>query len=144
MRQVAPDGPVYQAGTLAGNPLAVAAGLATLRHLSENPQIYDELEALGAGLAEALSQALIDNQVPGCVQRVGAMLTIFFGPKRVRSWDDAATVDRDRFARFFRAAYEGGVLIPPSPFEALFLMQSHGGVIGEATTALVEAVGSAR
>ena len=144
MRQVAPDGPVYQAGTLAGNPLAVAAGLATLRHLAENPAIYDEVELVGAGLESALTRALTDNGIDGCVQRVGSMMTLFFGPRQVKSWDEAATVDRERFARFFRAAYAGGVLVPPSQFEAMFLMSSHRGVVDEAIAVLVAAVGSVR
>lgn len=143
MRRVAPDGPVYQAGTLAGNPLAVAAGLATLRHLADHPEIYDELELIGAGVETALSRALVANGIDGCVQRVGAMMTVFFGPGQVRSWDEAATVDRDRFARFFRAAFEGGVLVPPSQFEALFIMSSHTGVVDEAIPVLVDAIGSA-
>jgi glutamate-1-semialdehyde 2,1-aminomutase len=140
MRSVAPDGPVYQAGTLAGNPLAVAAGLATLQHLYDNPGLYDELETLGATLEKALDAALQAYGVAGCVQRVGAMLTVFFGPDRVVSWDEAGKVDKERFAAFFRAAYEGGVLLPPSPFEALFLMTAHAGAIEEATTTLVTAI----
>jgi glutamate-1-semialdehyde 2,1-aminomutase len=144
MRRVAPDGPVYQAGTLAGNPLAVAAGLATLRHLAENPGIYDELELVGASIESALADALAVNDVDGCVQRVGAMMTVFFGPDRVRSWDDAVTVDRERFARFFQSALGGGVLLPPSQFEALFLMQAHRAVADAATGVLVAAIGSAR
>ncbi|CAN5791900.1 glutamate-1-semialdehyde 2,1-aminomutase [soil metagenome] len=144
MRRVAPDGPVYQAGTLAGNPLAVAAGLATLRHLADNPGIYDELELVGADIENVLADALEVNEVAGCVQRVGAMMTIFFGPRRVRSWDDAATVDRDRFARFFQSALEGGVLLPPSQFEALFLMQAHREVSADAAGVLAAAIGSAR
>lgn len=144
MRRVAPDGPVYQAGTLAGNPLAVAAGLATLRHISESPRFYDELELLGASLESDLRNALDDNAIEGCVQRVGAMLTVFFGPSEVRSWDEARRVDRDRFARFFRRAYEGGVLVPPSPYEALFLTRAHADVIEEAMKTLVAAIGAAR
>ena len=140
MRRVVPDGPVYQAGTLAGNPLAVAAGLATLRYIAENPGLYEELEVMGANLEARLVQAMTANGVPGCVQRVGAMLTLFFGPAEVRSWDDASTVDRDRFARFFRAAYRGGVLLPPSQFEALFLMESHDRVIEHAADVLVAAI----
>lgn len=144
MRQVAPDGPVYQAGTLAGNPLAVAAGLATLRYLAENPGLYDELESLGVTLEDQLTTALTQYGIEGCVQRVGAMMTVFFGPDEVRSWDDAARVDRDRFSRFFHAAYENGVLLPPSPFEALFLMKAHQDVVADATGALVSAIGAAR
>lgn len=144
MRMVAPDGPVYQAGTLAGNPLAVAAGLATLRHLRDNPAIYDELESMGAKLEDELAGALIENGIQGCVQRAGGMMTVFFGPEEVVSWDDAAGVDRHRFARFFQAAYRGGVLVPPSPFEALFLMRAHHQVMLEATEVLVDAIGAAR
>ena len=144
MRRVAPEGPVYQAGTLAGNPLAVAAGLATLRHIAANPGLYDELEALGEALETELHHALVQNGVTGCVQRVGAMLTVFFGSTKVLSWDDAATVDRERFARFFQAAFAGGVLLPPSQFEAMFLMKAHEDVIGEATEVLVKAIGEAR
>lgn len=143
MRRVAPDGPVYQAGTLAGNPLAVAAGLATLRALEASPQIYVELETLGAGLEDELAGALAEHGIDGCVQRAGAMMTVFFGPTEVRSWDEAATVDRERFSRFFHAAYRSGVLLPPSPFEALFLMRAHRSVVAEATDLLVDAVGAA-
>lgn len=138
MRQLAPDGPVYQAGTLAGNPLAVAAGLACLRYLVDNPDVYDTLEKIGAGLESRLGEAITGA---GCVQRVGAMMTVFFGPETVWDFDDAATVDRDRFARFFRAALGHGVLLPPSPFEALFLMEAHAGVAAEAADALVAAIG---
>ncbi len=141
MRKVAPDGPVYQAGTLAGNPLAVAAGFATLRYITENPGLYDELENMGADLEARLTQAMKEYNVAGSVQRAGAMLTLFFGPTEVRSWDEASTVDRDRFGRFFHAAYQGGVLLPPSPFEALFLMRAHGPLIDQAGEVLVTAIG---
>ena len=141
MRQVAPDGPVYQAGTLAGNPLAVAAGLATLRHIQDHPELYDGLEEMGARLETELDAALRANGVPGCVQRVGGMLTLFFGPETVTSWDDAEKLDRERFARFFSATYRRGVLLPPSPFESLFLMGAHGEVIDNAIDVLVAAIG---
>lgn len=141
MRLVAPDGDVYQAGTLAGNPLAVAAGLACLRILADEPQIYDVLEEVGSGLESSVTAAL-DGE--GCVQRVGGMLTVFFGPERVDDFDAASTVDRERFARFFAAALDRGVLLPPSPFEALFVMASHRDVVPEATAALADAVRSSR
>lgn len=140
MRLVAPDGPVYQAGTLAGNPLAVAAGLACLRHLAENPDIYELLETIGAKLEATLADSLRGG---GCVQRVGAMLTVFFGPTKVQDFDDASHVDRERFSRFFQAALELGVLLPPSPFEALFLMEAHQSVAAEAAEALASAVEAA-
>jgi glutamate-1-semialdehyde 2,1-aminomutase len=144
MRMVAPDGPVYQAGTLSGNPLAVAAGLACLRHLVADPGIYDRLETMGARLEGELTRALADGGVPGCVQRVGSMTTVFFGPDAVGSWEDAASLDREAYAAFFRSAYRNGVLLPPSPFEAFFLMDSHSGVVDEVAGALVDAVASAR
>ncbi len=144
MRRIAPDGPVYQAGTLAGNPLVTAAGLVTLRRIGDDPGLYDRLEAMGAKLEARLAKALFDHEIPGCVQRVGAMLTVFFGPSPVASWDDAEGLDRDRFGRFHRAALEGGVLLPPSPFEALFLMDSHAATIDRAAGALVDAIGAAR
>jgi glutamate-1-semialdehyde 2,1-aminomutase len=141
MRMIAPDGPVYQAGTLAGNPLATAAGLACLGRLKSRPELYGELEAAGATLEKAISDAMATSGVPGCVQRVGAMLTVFFGPSRVRSWDDATQCDREAFARFFQAALRRGVLLPPSQFEALFLMESHIGILDDAVSALVDAIG---
>ncbi len=144
MRLVAPDGPVYQAGTLAGNPLAVAAGLATLRRIASDPDLYDRLESLGATLEDALTAALDTHGIPGCVSRVGGMLTVFFGPTEVRSWDDAAKVDRERFARFFHAASGNGLMLPPSPFEAMFLMDAHLAVAGELVDRLTSAVGESR
>ncbi|CAN5760968.1 glutamate-1-semialdehyde 2,1-aminomutase [soil metagenome] len=139
MRLVAPDGPVYQAGTLSGNPLSTAAGLACLRYLVEHPETYDTLEEVGSLLEQRLATAV---GAEGCVQRVGAMLTLFFGLTRVRDFDEASTLDRDRFGRFFRAARANGVLLPPSPFEALFLMEAHAEVAAEAAEALAAAVES--
>jgi glutamate-1-semialdehyde 2,1-aminomutase len=144
MRLVAPDGPAYQAGTLAGNPLAVAAGLACLRRIHDDPAIYDRLEATGARLEAALGAAMTAGGIPGCVQRVGSMLTVFFGPDAVASWDEAAAVDRTAFGRFFHAALTRGVLLPPSPFEALFVTEAHAAVVGEVEAALVAAIGEVR
>ncbi len=140
MSLIAPDGPVYQAGTLAGNPIVTAAGLACLRQLKVQPDIYDRLEAMGALLESALSEAITRLGIPGCVQRCGAMLTLFLGPDPVENWDDAATVDRQMFARFFHHALDRGVLLPPSPFEAWFLMDAHASVIDQAASALVAAL----
>lgn len=140
MSMVAPSGPVYQAGTLAGNPIAVAAGLACLRKIAARDDLYDQIEGIGAAIEDALARALVDLSIPGCVQRVGGMLTLFLGPDRVRSWDDAATVDRDRFGAFFRAARRNGVLLPPSPFEALFVMEAHRDALDPTIEALVDAL----
>ena len=140
MRRVAPDGPVYQAGTLAGNPLATAAGLACLRYLADHDVLYDHLEAIGLRMETELTERLVGLGIEGCVQRVGAMTTLFFGPAEVRSWDEASLVDRDRFGRFHQAARRNGVLLPPSPFEAWFLMEDHQDVLDEALTGIASAL----
>ncbi len=118
MSKVAPAGPVYQAGTLSGNPLAVAAGLAMLRHLKAHPEIYDRLEAFGARLAAAAPGGITVN-------RVGAMFTFFFTDCPVQDFDSAKRSDTARFGRFFRAMLERGVYLAPSQFEAAFLSAAH-------------------
>jgi len=143
MSQMAPSGPIYQAGTLAGNPITVAAGLVTLRRIASDAALYDRLETSGAELETRLDAAMARHGIDGTVQRVGAMLTVFFGPSTVRSWDDAVTLDRDRFARFFNGALSRGVLLPPSPFEAMFLMDAHTDVLETAASALESAIGDA-
>ncbi len=141
MRMVSPEGPVYQAGTLAGNPLAVAAGLATLRLLKGHPELYSELDAAGAALQARLQEALGRTGLSGVVNQIGAMFSVFFGVKEVRGWEEAGSADRGGFGDFFRAAYRRGVLLAPSPFEACFLMQAHlDGDLEEATEKLEEAI----
>ena len=122
MDQISPQGPVYQAGTLSGNPLAVAAGMATL-DLLEGREPYERLEESSAYLERGLREAL--GSRPGCVQRVGSMLTLFFGPAVVENYDDACTCDTGRFGRFFGALVDEGVWIPPSQFEAWFVSLAH-------------------
>jgi glutamate-1-semialdehyde 2,1-aminomutase len=127
MQCISPLGPVYQAGTLSGNPLACAAGLATLELLNE-PGVYDRLEALGQRVEQAFAQGARKHTVPLTLQRVGSMLTPFFrdpsgGP--IRSWTEAAQCDKPRFARFHRALLEAGVYWPPSQFEAGFVSLAH-------------------
>ena len=121
MRRVAPDGPVYQAGTLSGNPLGMAAGLATLKHLQQHPDVYTRLERIGARIEEGLAAAIARLGAAACVQRVGSMLTLFFHPGPVRSWDDASQCDTDAFARFFQAMLDRGWALPPSQYECWFL-----------------------
>jgi glutamate-1-semialdehyde 2,1-aminomutase len=123
MDGIAPLGPVYQAGTLSGNPLAVSAGLATLALLDD--AVYARLEALGARLEGGLRRALSDSDRPGVVQRVGSMLTVFFHDGPVRSWTDAATSDTKRFGVFHGRLLEQGIYWPPSQFEAAFLSAAH-------------------
>ncbi|MBI4297239.1 MAG: glutamate-1-semialdehyde 2,1-aminomutase [Chloroflexi bacterium] len=124
MSLVAPLGPVYQAGTLSGNPLAMAAGLATLKELTR-PGIYVELEALGARLQAGLEALARRIEVPTRVNRVGSLLTLFFAGDEVTDYDSARRSDTERFARFFRAMLEQGIYLPPSQFEAIFLSLAH-------------------
>jgi glutamate-1-semialdehyde 2,1-aminomutase len=123
MRKVAPDGPVYQAGTLSGNPLAMAAGLATLARLT--PDVYTRLETLSARLEAGLRRAIAETKAPACVQRVGSMMTLFLTPGPVRNWQDADRADRSRFANYFRAMLAEGICLPPAQFEALFVSAAH-------------------
>lgn len=118
MRKIAPVGNVYQAGTLSGNPIAVAAGLAMLRYITQHPEIYDQLEQRG----QQLTGALVKNPPPGVtVNRVGAMFTMFFTKGPVTDWESAKVADTQRFARFFQFMLERGVYLAPSQFEAAFL-----------------------
>ena len=124
MDRVAPAGPVYQAGTLSGNPLAVAAGLATLRRLQkENP--YDKLESLGVRLEGGLLAAAAQANVPARMNRVGSMFTLFFTDRDVFDFESAKTSDMHRFNRFFHAMLDQGVFLPPSQFEAAFISAAH-------------------
>lgn len=124
MEQVAPAGPVYQAGTLSGNPLAVAAGRKTLEILSA-PGTYDRLEAISAQVEAIAQRAIAEAGKKAVVQRVGAMLTIFFTEGPVRNWADAARADKAAFARFHAALLSEGVYWPPSQFEAAFISLAH-------------------
>ena len=121
---VSPAGPVYQAGTLSGNPLAMAAGLATLDELRENPP-YDRLEALSARLEDGLRRAASDAKVAHVVQRVGSMITLFFHDGPVTNYEDAKRSDTALFGRFFWEMLARGVYLPCSQFEAAFLSASH-------------------
>jgi glutamate-1-semialdehyde 2,1-aminomutase len=125
MQQIAPAGPVYQAGTLSGNPVSVAAGLATLRVLESSSDAYDRLEDLGAAAQKALEGALAATGVPGCVNRVGSMLTLFLGVGRVEGFADACKADQALFGRYFRGMLERGFYLPPSQFEAMFVSLAH-------------------
>jgi glutamate-1-semialdehyde 2,1-aminomutase len=125
MQQIAPAGPVYQAGTLSGNPLSVAAGLATLNALRRVPDAYDRLERLGARAEAGLREAVAASEAPGCVNRVGSMLTLFLGVGQVRDFGTATAADTEAFARFFRGMLAEGLYLPPSQFEAMFLSLAH-------------------
>jgi glutamate-1-semialdehyde 2,1-aminomutase len=124
MDLLAPVGPVYQAGTLSGNPLSVRAGLETLKILKETDP-YGALEAAGARLETGLRGALVKNKQPGCVNRAGSLLTMFLGPQQVRDADEARRSDSNKFAKFFHAMIDRGINIPPSQFEAMFISTAH-------------------
>jgi glutamate-1-semialdehyde 2,1-aminomutase len=124
MKKVMPAGPVFQAGTLSGNPLAMAAGLATLEELRDHPP-YERLERLGQRLADGLSAAARSAGVPHRLQRVGSMWTLFFTAAPVTDYDSARTSDTARFGRFFWAMMDRGIYLPCSQFEAAFLSAAH-------------------
>ena len=125
MDTVSPVGPMYQAGTLSGNPVAMAAGTRTLELLRE-PGVYDGLETMAARLADGLREAFVDAEVPVTVNRVGSMMTLFFSPDEVTGWASVSASDKDAFGRFFHRMIEEGVCLPPSGFEAMFVSTAHG------------------
>jgi glutamate-1-semialdehyde 2,1-aminomutase len=123
METVAPDGPVYQAGTLSGNPLAMAAGVATLSALT--PALHDQLSARTSTLVRGLVASAARHRVPFTADSAGSMWGFFFRADPVRSFSDAKMAHVDRFRRFFHAALERGVYLAPSPFEAAFMSAAH-------------------
>ncbi len=136
MQTVSPLGPVYQAGTLSGNPIAVSAALATLDRLDD--VLYAHLEALGARLEAGLVSAIAKTKVTACVQRVGSMLTIFFSKGPITSWDDAKACDTVAFGKFHNAFLAQGQYWPPSQFEAAFIGNAHTNADIDATIAAAE------
>jgi glutamate-1-semialdehyde 2,1-aminomutase len=127
MERVSPLGPVYQAGTLSGNPLAMAAGVAMLDAIDENRSLYADLETMGARLERGVAAALADLGLADrlAFQRVGSMFCLYFAAGPVRSWDDASRADGPRFNRWFHGMFERGFSLAPSPYEAGFLSTAH-------------------
>ena len=124
MDTLAPVGPVYQAGTLSGNPLAMAAGIASLKKLNQvNP--YSDLEKLGSHLRDALLEAAHKKGIAMQVPQVGSMFALFFSEKPIRNLDDATSSDLGLFNRVFHYALTNGVYLPPSPYETCFLSTAH-------------------
>lgn len=124
LEKLAPDGPVYQAGTLSGNPLATASGLATLNVL-DRQGVYEELEEKGRRLEEALKSAVAQSKFPVTIQRVGSMMTLFFVEGPVENLDSLKEVRTDLYGRFFHGMLRRGVSLPPSQYEAFFLSLAH-------------------
>ena len=125
MEQVSPLGAVYQAGTLSGNPVAMAAGLAQLEILENNPDIYTALERKGKRLQEGLQEIFRKAKVPAQVNRAGSILTVFFSKTPVTGYDQARACDLERFAKWYRGLLEHGIYAAPSQFEAMFLSAAH-------------------
>jgi glutamate-1-semialdehyde 2,1-aminomutase len=124
MKKMAPEGPVYQAGTLSGNPVAMAAGIATLKCL-QKPGFYESLEASSALLERGLAEALQQSGIPAVLNRVGSMAGLFFTEKDVHSFADAQTSDLDRFSMYFKEMLDRGIYMAPSQFEAVFVSGAH-------------------
>jgi glutamate-1-semialdehyde 2,1-aminomutase len=124
MNHVAPLGPVYQAGTLAGNPLAMRAGIATLKELSK-PGLYDGINALAKELVAGLQKAVKDAGIAAQVNSIGSLSTIFFAPQKVNNYTDAKRSDTKIYARFFRDMLQRGIFLAPSQFEAAFVSAAH-------------------
>ena len=139
LEQVAPCGPVYQAGTLSGNPVAMAAGLAQLTYLREHPEIYADLAAKGERLAAGLRAAAAEAGVPVAINQIGSLLAPFFTPTEVTTFTDAKGSDVGRYARYFQGMLERGVALAPAQFEAMFVSEAHGDAELAATLAAARA-----
>jgi glutamate-1-semialdehyde 2,1-aminomutase len=124
MQMIAPSGPVYQAGTLSGNPLAMTAGIVTLEEL-EKPGVWDSLESAARSLAEGLEDGAKDEGIPVQVNRVGTMFSLFFNGSPVKDWPTVKASDAQRFVRFFRGMLDRCIYLAPSPFEAGFISTAH-------------------
>jgi len=124
MDMIAPDGPVYQAGTLSGNPLAMAAGLALVKELRK-PGFYDDLEEKSDWFAEGLARVAANSDIPTQLNRIGSMMTCFFAPEPVTDFESAMKSDTDRYGCHFRQMLEGGIWLAPSQFEAAFVSAAH-------------------
>ncbi len=135
MQQVSPLGPIYQAGTLSGNPLSVAAARKTLELMDD--AAYLELEKKGATLQDGIQSIINDLKLDACVQRVGSMVTLFFSKGPIKNWIDSSASDKGRFAVFHQALLERGVYWPPSQFEAAFISLAHTDAILQETIAKI-------
>ncbi len=125
MEMVSPVGPVYQAGTLSGNPLAMAAGYAGLKILNENPSIYEKLNHFASQLTEGFRKNIAETGIKACVNQVESMFTLFFGIEKVESFDDASQANTEQYAQYFQLAVQNGIYIAPSQFEAGFISDAH-------------------
>lgn len=127
MEKIAPSGPVYQAGTLSGNPVALAAGIATLKVLKQNPSIYADLEEKAAEIEKTMMKLSKKHSIPVCVNRSGSMLCTFFTGQKVADYATALSSDTKKFSRYFAGMLEEGIYLAPSQYEAMFVSAAHTG-----------------
>ncbi|MBP3866276.1 MAG: glutamate-1-semialdehyde 2,1-aminomutase [Eggerthellaceae bacterium] len=139
MQLMAPAGPVYQAGTLSGNPIAMTAGLAQLRELHDHPEHYERLDAAGARLFGGIERLLEQYGAPCTINHVGSIGSVFFTPEPVVDYESAKRSDTDAFARYFRFMLEHGFALAPSQFEAMFISTAHGDDVLDETLDAIEA-----
>lgn len=125
MRKISPEGPVYQAGTLSGNPLAMAAGYTTLKILSENPNIYKELDKKAQKLCQGLKESMDSAKIPVTINRIGSMMTMFFTDNEVFDYDSAIKADSKRYILYFKEMIKHGIYLPPAQFETFFVSTVH-------------------
>ena len=138
MECVAPTGPVYQAGTLSGNPLAMYIGLRQLDYLNTHPEVYTQLEQTGEKFAAGVRDLLQKHGLPYQLQQTGSLCTLFFTDHPVESYEDAVSSDTEAFAVYFRTMLENGIMVAPSQFEAMFLSAAHTDADLEATFAAMD------
>jgi glutamate-1-semialdehyde 2,1-aminomutase len=131
MDAVSPSGPVYQAGTLSGNPMAMAAGLTILNQLKNNPAIYRDLNNVSSFLVNGLKDQMRKRNIPFSINQVGSMFTLFFSGKTVTDYESAKTADTVMFGKYFNAMLGHGIYLAPSQFEALFLSHAVDEAIAE-------------
>jgi glutamate-1-semialdehyde 2,1-aminomutase len=124
MEKVAPAGPVYQAGTLSGNPISMAGGIKTLKLLRE-PEVYEKLDYRTSYLTDELLKKAAKADIPVTINRVASMFTLYFGKGPIRNYEDAKKCDRKHFVKYFHGMLEEGIYLPPSPYEAWFLSTAH-------------------
>jgi glutamate-1-semialdehyde 2,1-aminomutase len=126
MEQLSPAGPVYQAGTMSGNPVVMAAGYAALKKLYETPEAYTHLDRLGSMLQKGIEKITTEKGIPAVVNRCGSMMTLFFTEKKeIKNYDDAKSCDTSIYAKYFAHMLNGGIYLPPSQFEAFFISVKH-------------------
>jgi glutamate-1-semialdehyde 2,1-aminomutase len=138
MQRISPVGPVYQAGTLSGNPVAMAAGIKTLQLLRDNPDIYRAIGENAGRLEQAFLRGAHKQRIPVVVNRIGSILSAFFTGEAVRDYRSAVTADTGRFTKYFSSMLEQGIYVAPSQFEAMFVSYAHSDEDIDRTTAAIE------